>query len=190
MSDDKQELEHLLKLWIAAVAQHRDKQSFTHLFNFFAPKIRAFGFQRLHQQGLALDLVQETMSTVWTKAHLYNLDKGAATTWVYTIMRNQCFDMLRKVQTNREDTFGDDIWPLIDEDEHVPPAQEPQITQQLLAQLHQLPVLQRQVVQGIYLQELSQQELADRLQIPIGTVKSRLRLGLEKLKSYLENVHD
>lgn len=172
------------------VAELRDRAAFEQLFSHFMPKIHAFGLQRLHQQGLAMDLVQETMTSVWTKAHLYNQDKGAVSTWVFTIMRNQCFDMLRRVQHNKEDTFGDDIWPLFD----TPPEQDSSIDYKLNAQLLQhidaLPLAQRQVVQGIYMQELTQQELADNLDVPIGTIKSRLRLGLEKLKSFLETHND
>ncbi|GGI76656.1 sigma-70 family RNA polymerase sigma factor [Shewanella gelidii] len=183
--------EHLEKM-IALVANQRDKQAFGVLFKFFMPKIRSFGMQKLGHQGLAMDLVQETMQNIWTKSHLYNGDKGAVTTWVYTIMRNRCFDMLRKIQHNREDTFGDDIWPIFESDESIDTQQDndPLMSNLLMQHLEQLPLAQRQVVKGIYLQELSQQELAEKLNIPLGTVKSRLRLGLEKLKSFLEKHHD
>ncbi|WP_137226865.1 sigma-70 family RNA polymerase sigma factor [Shewanella sp. MEBiC00475] len=172
------------------VANHRCKTSFAKLFSHFGPKINSFGVQRLSQQGLAVDLVQETMTRVWTKAHLYNADKAAVSTWVFTIMRNQCFDMLRKVQHNREDSFGDDIWPLFESDEAENKDDDFLLSSKLLQHVKELPPLQRQVVQGIYMQELTQQELADKLDIPIGTVKSRLRLGLEKLKSFMEKHYD
>ncbi|MFV0594669.1 sigma-70 family RNA polymerase sigma factor [Shewanella sp.] len=175
---------------IVKVANQRDKAAFAKLFNHFMPKIRAFGLQRLNQQGLAMDLVQETMTLVWTKAHLYNADKGSVATWVFTIMRNQCFDMLRRVQHNKEDAFGDDIWPLCDVAVSQENNTDHKLTAKLLAHLDALPLAQRQVVQGIYMQELTQQELADALKVPIGTIKSRLRLGLEKLKSFLETQHD
>jgi RNA polymerase sigma-70 factor (ECF subfamily) len=172
------------------VANDRCKASFAKLFSHFGPKINSFGVQRLSQQGLAMDLVQETMTRVWTKAHLYNADKAAVSTWVFTIMRNQCFDMLRKVQHNREDSFGDDIWPLFESDEAENNDDDFLLSATLLLHVEELPPLQRQVVQGIYMQELTQQELADKLNIPIGTVKSRLRLGLEKLKSFMEKHYD
>lgn len=178
-----------LQQLIQLVAQKRDRAAFAELFNFFMPKIRAFGLQRLGQQGLAMDLVQETMTSVWTKSHLYNGEKGAVTTWVFTIMRNQCFDMLRRVQHNKEDAYGDDIWPLFDNPD-VDEQEDFRLSQTLLENVDKLPPLQLQVVHGIYLQELSQQELADKLNVPIGTVKSRLRLGLEKLRSFLEKHYD
>lgn len=172
------------------VANNRCKTSFAKLFSHFSPKINSFGVQRLSTQGLAMDLVQETMTRVWTKAHLYNVDKAAVSTWVFTIMRNQCFDMLRKVQHNREDSFGDDIWPLFESDDAEHSDEDFLLSATLLQHVKELPPLQRQVVQGIYMQELTQQELADKLNIPIGTVKSRLRLGLEKLKSFMEKHYD
>lgn len=178
------------KRLLKQIAEHRNRVAFAQLFELFAPKIRAFGVQRLGQQGLALDLLQETMTTVWTKAHLFNPEKGAVSTWIFTIMRNQCFDMLRRVQHNREDAFGDDIWPLFEDADAGDGMTDHKLSDKLLQHVEQLPPLQRQIVQGVYLQELSQQELAERLGIPIGTVKSRLRLGLEKLRCYLEKHHD
>ncbi|KPZ72557.1 ECF RNA polymerase sigma factor RpoE [Shewanella sp. P1-14-1] len=172
------------------VANQRSKAAFAKLFAHFSPKIRAFGVQRLSQQGLAMDLVQETMTRVWTKAHLYNADKAAVSTWVFTVMRNQCFDMLRKVQNNREDAYGDDIWPLFESDESDETDNDFKLSATLLKHVDDLPPLQKQVVQGIYMQELTQQELADKLKVPIGTVKSRLRLGLEKLKGFMEKHYD
>ncbi|MEZ9593685.1 sigma-70 family RNA polymerase sigma factor [Shewanella sp. 10N.261.52.F9] len=171
------------------VANNCDKSAYAELFSYFAPKILNFGNQKLASQGLAMDLVQETMTTVWTKAHLFDADKGAITTWVFTIMRNRCFDMLRKVQHNKEDTFGDDIWPVFE----TPEATEHEdhiLTAKLLKHVDALPPLQRQVVKGIYLQELSQQELSSKLSVPLGTIKSRLRLGLVKLRSILEKHYD
>nr|WP_144208710.1 sigma-70 family RNA polymerase sigma factor [Shewanella donghaensis] len=185
-NDEAQRLAELM----SKVANERDKAAFAKLFAHFSPKIRSFGVQRLSQQGLAMDLVQETMTRVWTKAHLYNSDKAAVSTWVFTVMRNQCFDMLRKVQNNREDAFGDDIWPLFESDGSDEKEDDFKLSATLLKHVDSLPPLQKQVVQGIYMQELTQQELADKLKVPIGTVKSRLRLGLEKLKGFMEKHYD
>lgn len=190
LSENKEYTPEELVTLIEKVANKRCKASFALLFKHFAPKITAFGQQKLFKQGLALDLVQETMTRVWTKAHLFNADKAAVNTWVFTVMRNQCFDMLRKVQHNREDNFGDDIWPLFDGEEDTDIDEDFKLNSVLLKHVDELPDLQKQVVQGIYLHELTQQELADKLQIPIGTVKSRLRLGLTKLKDYMENHYD
>jgi len=173
---------------LCAVADAQDKKAFELLFNHFSPKIRAFGLQRFGQEAQALELVQETMLLVWRKASLFNADKGKASTWIYTVMRNLCFDMLRKKQTQKEDTLSDHLWSFLEEpqsadDDHL-------FSRNLLAQIASLPVQQKQIVEALYIKELSQQEVARLLNIPLGTVKSRLRLALGKLKATLEIKHD
>ncbi|PKF63355.1 RNA polymerase subunit sigma [Psychromonas sp. psych-6C06] len=173
---------------LSKVAEEQDKKAFEVLFKYFSPKIRAFGLQRFGQEAQALELVQETMLLVWRKASLFNAQKGKATTWIYTIMRNHCFDMLRKKQTQKEDQVSDDLWPLFEEqesheDDHL-------MSRNLLKNINSLPEQQRQVVEALYLKELSQPEVARLLNIPLGTVKSRLRLALSKLKTTLEIDHD
>ena len=123
------------------------------------------------------------MSNIWKKAHMFDGDKGEATTWVYSVMRNLSFDMLRKIKSNREDTLSEDIWPLaeaqlIEEnsfDDHL-------MSSSIAKHLNTLPNAQKEVVEAIYFQEMSQEQLAVKLNIPLGTVKSRLRLALVKLK--------
>jgi RNA polymerase sigma-70 factor, ECF subfamily len=174
-----------INLWLKLVANEQDKQAFSELFKWFAPRIRAHGLQRFKQEAMAMELVQETMLLVWRKALLFNADKGKASTWIYTIMRNHCFDMLRKIQTQKEDTISDDIWPLVEE--QVVNEKEDHLQRRLLlSHLERLPLHQKQVIEAIYLQEMTQQELAIHLDLPLGTVKSRLRLAILKLKSKLE----
>lgn len=180
---DGQQLQ--INLWLKLVATEQDKDAFSELFKWFAPRIRAHGLQRFKQEALAMDLVQETMLLVWRKAVLFNADKGKASTWIYTLMRNHCFDMLRKKQTQKEEAISDDLWPIIDEqlsDDKGDYLQK----RLLLSHLGSLPLHQKQVVEAIYLQEMTQQELATHLDLPLGTVKSRLRLAISKLKSKLE----
>jgi RNA polymerase sigma-70 factor (ECF subfamily) len=176
---------------LKAVAISRDKDAFTHLFHFFAPKIQRITKSKLNTDAQANEVVQETMSNVWRKAHLFNEDKGAATTWVYTIMRNVTFDMLRKVQANKEDNLSEDIWPMLEtastEEETFSDHLE---NKQLLTVIKELPENQQQVVKGFYFMEMSQEQLASHLNLPLGTVKSRLRLALAKLKIQLGEKHD
>jgi len=178
-----------INLWLEKVANEQDKQAFSQLFKWFAPRIRSHGLQRFRQEAMAMELVQETMLLVWRKATLYNADKGKASTWIYTVMRNYCFDMLRKKKNQKEDTISEDIWPMIEEQEAHDDSDHLQ-KRKLLNHLDSLPVQQKEVVEAIYLQEMTQQELAVHLNIPLGTVKSRLRLAISKLKSKLEADHD
>ena len=177
--------------WLNAVASQRDKQAFTHLFHFFAPKIQRIAKSKVNTDAQANDVVQETLGNVWRKAHLFDGDKGAVTTWVYTIMRNVTFDMLRKVKSNREDNLSDDIWPLA-EAENI---QEIDFTdhlanKKLRSVIEDLPENQQQVIKAYYFMEMSQDQLAVHLNLPLGTIKSRLRLALGKLKAQLGESHD
>jgi RNA polymerase sigma-70 factor (ECF subfamily) len=184
---DGQEIDSkTLSGWLIDIAEKRDKQAFASLFKWFSPKIMGFGRKQFNNPAMASELLQETMTNVWRKAHLYNSDKGAATTWVYTVMRNISFDMLRKIQANHEDTLSDDIWPLAEaqnSDEHV--FADHLMDKQIAQYLNKLPDNQKQIVQGVYFQDLSQEQLAKNLNIPLGTVKSRLRLALTKLRQHI-----
>ncbi|MNH31626.1 ECF RNA polymerase sigma factor RpoE [compost metagenome] len=130
---------------------------------------------------------------MWQKARLYHPDKGAPTTWIYTVMRNQCFDMLRRRRASKEDLCAEELWPVLEyraQEDHLSEGEGAVLTSQMAHYLAILPESQQQVVRGIYLQEFSQQELAARLGVPLGTIKSRLRLALQKLKEQVEQDHD
>ncbi len=178
--------------WLKAVASTRNKVAFTRLFKYFAPRIFHLARKKFINEAQAKEVVQETMSNVWRKAHLFDENKGAACTWVYTIMRNVSFDMLRKLKTRKEDNLGDEIWPIVqaenndsydDFDDHLE-------KNNIQGVIENLPQSQRQVIKGFYFNEMSQEQLAEHLNVPLGTIKSRLRLALAKLKSQLGEDHD
>lgn len=106
-------------------------------------------------------------------------------------MRNVTFDMLRKVQANREDNISEDIWPLAESLHTEEESFEDHLEhKQLLGVINELPEPQQQVIKGFYLMEMSQEQLAVHLNLPLGTIKSRLRLALAKLKSHLGEEND
>ncbi|OAN18798.1 RNA polymerase subunit sigma [Photobacterium jeanii] len=180
------------KALLTRIAEHRDKSAFATIFSYFSPKIRVYGLKYLKQEAIAMELVQETMMKVWRKAHMFDGSKGAASTWIYTIMRNLCFDILRKQQSNREDNYSDDLWPIF-EDRLASESNEQAdatLSDELLIYIETLPAAQQIVVKEIYLNQRSHQEVADQLGVPVGTVKSRLRLGLQKLRGQLEDNDD
>lgn len=82
----------------------RDKDAFAFVFRFYAPKLKQFAYKHVGNEQVAMEMVQETMATVWQKAHLYDGEKSALSTWIYTIIRNLCFDLLRK-QKGKNYTF-------------------------------------------------------------------------------------
>ena len=81
---------------LAQIAETRSRQAFSELFSHFAPKLQAYGTRQFGNEQTAMDLVQETMTNVWHKAHLFKADKGSPSTWIFTIARNIRFDLLRK----------------------------------------------------------------------------------------------
>jgi RNA polymerase sigma factor (sigma-70 family) len=177
--------------WLNAVATTRDKAAFTHLFQFFGPKIQRIARGKFPNEAQANEVVQETMSNVWRKAHLFDKEKGAATTWVYTVMRNVTFDMLRKIKGNKEDNLSDDIWPIAESMTSVDESFDDHLqNKQLLSVIEELSQAQQQVVKGYYFMEMSQEQLSVHLNLPLGTIKSRLRLALAKLKVQLGENHD
>jgi RNA polymerase sigma factor (sigma-70 family) len=177
--------------WLKSIAIDRDKQAFTQVFRFFAPKIQRIAQSKINSEALAAEVVQDTMSNVWRKAHLFDDSKGAATTWVYTIMRNVTFDLLRKMKANKEDNLSEDIWPIAElantEEEVFTDHIQSRNLQGIIATL---PENQQQVVKGFYFMEMSQEQLAVHLNLPLGTIKSRLRLALGKLRLKLGDHHD
>lgn len=180
--------------WLVSVAQQRDKKAFACLFKYFAPRIQAIAMGKLSSDASAKEVVQDTMTNVWRKAHLFNADKGSATTWIYTVMRNVIFDALRKIKTGSRFCLSEDIYPLVDAQDCDEDIQENLISQlrdqRLAAMVEQLPAAQQQVIKGVYYQELTHEQLAEQLNIPLGTVKSRLRLALAKLKVKIGDDHD
>jgi RNA polymerase sigma-70 factor (ECF subfamily) len=176
---------------LVAVSVSRDKKAFAKLFDYFAPKIKRFGIKQLGSEALAMELVQDTMTSVWKKAHLYHPSKGAATTWVYTVMRNASFDTLRKMKSNKEESISDELWPMIQEPGSAFGESFDHLEDKRIKRfIDTLPQAQKEILWGVYFQDLSQEQLAEQLNIPLGTVKSRLRLALQKLRVELGGAND
>ncbi|OFC69571.1 sigma-70 family RNA polymerase sigma factor [Alteromonas confluentis] len=178
--------------YIVKVAEQRCKASFARVFGYFAPRLRSYALKQMGNEALAMEMVQDTMSNVWQKAHLFNAEKGSPSTWIFTIARNIRFDMLRKLQNRKEDICSDDLWPVLCE--QTPDANEQSLDEQITLEqigfmFEDLPLKQKSVIEAIYIDGKSQQEVADELHIPLGTVKSRTRLALQRLKGMLQD-HD
>ena len=178
--------------YLVEVASDRSKVAFARIFSYFAPRLRSYALKQMGNEALAMELVQDTMSNVWQKAHLFNAEKGSPSTWIFTIARNIRFDMLRKLQNRKEDVCSDDLWPVLCEqtaDANETSLEEQVTLEQLGHFFDALPVKQRVVIEAIYIDGKSQQEVADELEIPLGTVKSRTRLALQRLKDMIQE-HD
>jgi len=186
ISEDEQ-----LTHWLGLVAAKRDKQAFSHVFSWFSPKVLRIAAQKLNNETLANEVVQETLTNIWRKSHFFQPEKGKATTWMYTVMRNVIFDTLRKIRTQQKVCLSEDIYPDYIEQQAVEVDFKDHLQDdQLMKIVDSLPINQQEVVKAIYFQELTQEQLAKQLNIPLGTVKSRLRLALSKLKIQLGDQHD
>ncbi|ELP5728458.1 RNA polymerase sigma factor [Vibrio vulnificus] len=169
--------------------KQKDKQAFAMVFNHYAPKLKQFAYKHVGNEQVALEMVQETMTTVWHKAHLFDGEKSALSTWVYTIIRNLCFDLLRKQKGKDLHIHADDIWPSdyypLDMVDRYSPEQD-MLKEQVMRFLDCLPKAQREVLQAVYIEDLPHQQVAEMFDIPLGTVKSRLRLAVEKLRHTMQ----
>lgn len=172
---------------LVAVGLDQDSAAFQKLFERFSRKIFALGMKLTRNEQLANDLVQEAMLKVWQKAPLYDLDRGTAQSWIFTLARNRCFDMLRKQKRQPQTVVNsDDIWPneadfepgFVNEEEGTQAVEIAQVERFY----EELPVAQKAVIEQIYIHDLTHEEAAAVLRIPLGTLKSRLRLGLSKLR--------
>ncbi|WP_205619501.1 sigma-70 family RNA polymerase sigma factor [Ferrimonas senticii] len=177
------------RLWIQRIADLQDKAAFARLFRYYAPRLLNHARKHFTSDAQAEEMVQETMTKVWLKAHLYHRDKGQVSTWLFTIARNVRFDMLRRQQARPEQLCAEEIYLDLEADfDHEEPRLDGGILrQQLKSYCNRLPDPQRLVVEMIYFEDRSQQEVADALDIPLGTVKSRLRLALAKIRELIDD---
>jgi RNA polymerase sigma-70 factor (ECF subfamily) len=160
------------------VAKSRDKQAFEQLYRYLAPRLHSYMLSIGTTRDLADDLVQETLAEVWRKATLYRPDKAAVSTWVFAIGRNIRIDRFRKVRSFEVAQAG---LP-----EHEPVEQIDYGRQldalDLLERMQRLPQEQLQVMQLSYVDGLSQSEISERLDLPLGTVKSRVRRAFARIR--------
>lgn len=169
------------------VAQSRDVEAFRKLFELYGPRVKSYMMRQGADATTAEDLAQETLLTVWRKAQLYSDEKGSATTWIFTIARNLRIDRLRREvswQPLPEDR---------DEEASDGPSPEEEVTERerrdkVRAVLATLPPDQSEVVTLSYVEGLSHSEIAERLGLPLGTVKSRMRLAYQKVKEAVEDI--
>ncbi|HTM76866.1 MAG TPA: sigma-70 family RNA polymerase sigma factor [Devosia sp.] len=166
------------------VGRAGDVDAFETLFRHFGPRIKAYMAKADHRR--AEELMQETMMTVWRKASLFDASRGVAASWIFTIARNQRIDALRR---DRRAEIDPDDPALVPE---TPVAADQaldnhQNAQLMRAALAELPSEQLEVLELAFYQERSQSEIATQLALPLGTVKSRMRLGFAKLRAALGN---
>jgi RNA polymerase sigma-70 factor (ECF subfamily) len=171
--------------WASLLVQVRDRQdraAFAALFRHFAPRVKGFLMKSGASATMAEECAQEVMATLWQKAHLFDPARASVATWVFTIARNKRIDALRKARRAEPEELDWGPEPEPDQAE-VMEAQEE--TDRLGRALAALPEKQRALIERAYYGDLSHSEIAEETGLPLGTIKSRIRLALDKLRHHM-----
>lgn len=166
------------------IAESGDRQAFEQVFAHFAPRVKAY-MMRLGSDGAsAEELTQEALAAVWRKAGQYDPVKAGASTWIFTIARNLRIDAFRKENRPELDPNDPALVPEPDKsaEEKVFASQR---AQQMQFVLRELPEEQRRVVHLSFYEDRTHTEIAEQLDLPLGTVKSRLRLAFQRIRNSL-----
>tara|TARA_B100000989_G_scaffold244862_1_gene191956 strand:+ start:520 stop:1053 length:534 start_codon:yes stop_codon:yes gene_type:complete len=165
------------------ITQDRDEMAFSNLFDFLAPKINTYFLQNGLAAESAEELTQEVMSTIWAKSDKYDPSKSAVSTWVYTIARNKKIDFFRKNTKNKinEEDIRDFLYNNSESDKLT----RDEINEQVNRINDELSPDQRRIIKMNFFESKSHKKIAQELEIPLGTVKSRIRHILTKLQNII-----
>tara|TARA_B100000965_G_scaffold227597_1_gene190498 strand:- start:97 stop:693 length:597 start_codon:yes stop_codon:yes gene_type:complete len=170
---------------LTKIAENQDIQSFKKIFDYFSPRLKSFLMRSGVDDAIAEEIIQETMTIIWTKADYYDSNVASPSTWIYTIARNKKIDILRKSRKAILENIETAVLPPIESkaDEDIEHDQKFEIVSKYL---DDLPEEQLNLLKMNFFEEKSHGEIADITNIPLGTVKSRIRLALEKVRGKLE----
>jgi RNA polymerase sigma factor (sigma-70 family) len=178
--------EATLEADVRAVAQSQDRAAFARIFAFYGPRVKAYLRRLGAEDAAAEDLTQEVMLSIWRRAHQFDRSRAALSTWIYTIARNRRIDALRR---ERRPDFDPEDPALVGDNELAPRgdhyAEGAQARREVMRAVERLPVEQAQLLRIFYFEEKPHSVIAEELGLPLGTVKSRLRLALGKLRVLL-----
>jgi len=149
------------------------------LFRYFAPRVKGFLMKSGASASLAEECAQDVMATVWQKAHQFDPTRASVATWIFTIARNRKIDMLRRQNRPEPDDLS---WGPEEEPDQADILVLQQESERLAEALKALPEKQRVLVERAYFGDLSHGEIAAETGLPLGTIKSRIRLALERLR--------
>jgi RNA polymerase sigma-70 factor (ECF subfamily) len=169
---------------MALIADKRDRAAFMRVYEYFAPRVKSFLVGRGLNQAAADDVLQEAMLAVWEKAHSYNSEKAAVSTWIFTVARYKYIDRLRRDGRQKTDSDEPDLRASNS------PVSDDEVLQQqrqnaVQAAIAQLPEDQQSVIFLSFIKGLAHSEIAEQLGLPLGTVKSRIRRAFGRLREEL-----
>ncbi len=176
---------------ISAIANTQDRQAFARLFDDCTPRLRAWLMKAGAPKDEADEIAQETMIKVWQKAKQFDRSRASGSAWIFAIARNQRIDLIRKknVRSRTQDNFAQE-YPLHVDEPALPDADlAVGDTQAHIREgMKQLSEDQFEVINLAFFDGLSHRQIAAQLDLPVGTVKSRIRLAFARLKSELADV--
>lgn len=171
--------------WLLAVRDQRDRAAYARLFTHFAPRLKAMLMRAGLRDGRAEDVVQDVMLAVWHKAHQFDPHRAEASGWIYRIARNRHIDLIRRGPAIAEDIpetadeAGPDAFQILALDQE---------QQALREALLRLAPEQSRLLQKAYFEEMPHTEISAVTGLPLGTIKSRIRLGLARIRRELSDL--
>jgi RNA polymerase sigma-70 factor (ECF subfamily) len=168
---------------LGRVADHRDSDAFTELYGRYARAVFSLVARTIRDRDAGEDIAQEAFTAVWRAARSYKPERGSAVAWMFTIARNAAVDAAR---ARRPVVFGDPP-----DSPDPAPTPDVQVSDSMdafrvHAAVDSLPEREREVIAMAYFEGLSQSEVAEKLHVPLGTVKTRTRSGLARLAERLD----
>tara|TARA_B100001175_G_scaffold243314_1_gene209752 strand:- start:468 stop:995 length:528 start_codon:yes stop_codon:yes gene_type:complete len=162
------------------ISKDRDERAFSELFDFLAPKINAYYLKNNLSFEQSEELTQEVLSTIWTKSNLFNPEKSKFITWTFTIARNKKTDLYRKSKQKRAEE--EDIRFFLYQNDKF---NDFEIESSINKIKEELDENQQKLIKMSFFEQKSHKKIAEELEIPLGTVKSRIRSTLNKMQKFL-----
>ena len=164
---------------VKRIAKDRDETAFSEIFDYIAPKIKAYYIKHNLSSELAEELTQEVLSTIWIKAELFNSEKSKFITWSFTIARNKKIDFYRK---NQKKVSNEDVRDFLYENDK---SNDYEIESTINKITEELDQNQKKLIKMSFFEQKSHKIIAAELEIPLGTVKSRIRATLSKMQKHI-----
>lgn len=172
---------------MAWVAKSGDRAAFRALFDHFAPRVKSYILGMKLADSEAEELMQDVMLTVWRKAALFDPEKARVSTWIFRVARNKVIDSRRRRKLT-EVSADDLLTEMPDDAETDRPLIEKQNAVRVKAALDRLKPNLRIVIEKSFFEEMSHTEIAEALDLPLGTAKSRIRLAFQQLRKELDDL--
>lgn len=176
-----------LEEMIEAIARNQSRPAFIGLFEHFAPRLKSYVMRLGADERTAEDVVQESLLMVWRKAASFDRRQAAASTWIFTIARNKRIDRIRRERRPELDPDDPALVGAAPEPADIP-LQRQQHGNRLRVAIARLPEEQASLVRSAFFDDKSHREIASERSLPLGTVKSRIRLALGRLRRELKDL--